>query len=171
MTDLDALEKLAREATQAEWAWDGMTVDAEDGYVYVPECSYLGETAICLSHVYEGGGRDCAFIAAANPQAILALISTLRSRDAEVAGLRRALERQTEHIAAHAAARELLGMKARLTEAPRRPGSFACTSCNDTGMIAIRSRDGSYAFPGPVPDDARGYADADCWYCDCGRKP
>ena len=36
-------------------------------------------------------------------------------------------------------------------------------------MIACRSRDGQYAFPGPVPDDAKGYFDADCWYCDSGR--
>lgn len=44
-----------------------------------------------------------------------------------------------------------------------------CPRCNDTGAIAIRSRDGAYAFPGPVPDDAKGYADADCWFCDSGR--
>lgn len=46
-----------------------------------------------------------------------------------------------------------------------------CHKCNDTGLVAIRSRDGSYAFAGPVPDDAKGYADADCWYCDSGRMP
>ena len=46
-----------------------------------------------------------------------------------------------------------------------------CHFCNDTGTIAIRSRDGMYAFPGPVPDDAKGYADADCWYCDCAKHP
>ena len=46
-----------------------------------------------------------------------------------------------------------------------------CHYCNDTGMIACRSRDGQYAFPGPVPDDAKGYFDADCWYCDSGRRP
>lgn len=44
-----------------------------------------------------------------------------------------------------------------------------CSRCRDTGMIACRSRDGQYAFPGPVPDDAKGYFDADCWYCDSGR--
>lgn len=49
--------------------------------------------------------------------------------------------------------------------------NLRCTKCNDTGMIAIRSRDGLYAFPGPVPDDAKGYADADCWYCDCAKPP
>jgi len=51
------------------------------------------------------------------------------------------------------------------------PRITKCSQCNDTGMIAILSRNGAYAFPGPVPDDAKGYADADCWYCDCGRAP
>jgi hypothetical protein len=46
-----------------------------------------------------------------------------------------------------------------------------CHKCNDTGWVAIRSRDASYAFPGPVPDDAKGYSDADCWYCDQGKPP
>lgn len=46
-----------------------------------------------------------------------------------------------------------------------------CHYCNDTGYIACRSRDGQYAFPGPVPDDAKGYFDADCWYCDSGPPP
>jgi DnaJ-class molecular chaperone len=41
-----------------------------------------------------------------------------------------------------------------------------CHRCNGTGLIAIRSRDGTFAFPGPVPDDARGYAEAVCWGCD-----
>lgn len=43
-----------------------------------------------------------------------------------------------------------------------------CRYCNGTGMVAMRSRDGAYAFPGPVPDDAKGYTDADCWHCDSG---
>lgn len=41
-----------------------------------------------------------------------------------------------------------------------------CLYCNGTGTIACRSRDGSYAFAGPVPDAAKGYFDADCWHCD-----
>jgi len=44
-----------------------------------------------------------------------------------------------------------------------------CNYCNNTGWIACRSRDGTYAFAGPVPDDAKGYFDADCWHCDSGR--
>lgn len=57
-------------------------------------------------------------------------------------------------------------------EAGRRStGKPRCSKCNDTGMIALRSRDGAYAFPGPVPDDAKGYIDANCWYCDSGPPP
>ena len=54
---------------------------------------------------------------------------------------------------------------------PLMPGAPKCHYCNDTGMVACRSRDGQYAFAGPVPDDAKGYFDADCWYCDSGRRP
>ena len=46
-----------------------------------------------------------------------------------------------------------------------------CHYCNDTGMVACRSRDGQYAFAGAVPDDAKGYFDTDCWYCDSGPPP
>lgn len=49
--------------------------------------------------------------------------------------------------------------------------AIKCMYCKDTGMVAMRSRDGQYAFAGPVPDDAKGYRDADCWYCDSGRPP
>lgn len=41
----------------------------------------------------------------------------------------------------------------------------ACKKCNDTGYIVIRSHNGRYARPGPVPDDARGYAEARCFEC------
>lgn len=40
-----------------------------------------------------------------------------------------------------------------------------CQHCNDTGLVAIRSDTGIYARPGPVPCDARGYAEAPCWEC------
>jgi len=43
-----------------------------------------------------------------------------------------------------------------------------CSYCKDSGWIAIRSRDGSYAFAGAVPDGAKGFVDADCWFCDSG---
>ena len=41
----------------------------------------------------------------------------------------------------------------------------ACKKCNDTGFIAIWSQNGRYAHPGPVSDDARGYAEARCLEC------
>src|SRR3546814_7349740 len=37
----------------------------------------------------------------------------------------------------------------------RPPRAARCSYCNGTGWIAIRSHDLAYAFPGPVPDDAR----------------
>ena len=40
-----------------------------------------------------------------------------------------------------------------------------CYHCNGTGWVAIRSRDGTYSHAGPVPDDAKGYAEACCWEC------
>jgi hypothetical protein len=40
-----------------------------------------------------------------------------------------------------------------------------CQHCNDTGLVAINATTGIYARPGPVPDDARGYAEALCWEC------
>lgn len=43
--------------------------------------------------------------------------------------------------------------------------SPACKKCNDTGYIVIRSHNGRYVRPGPVPDDARGYAEARCFEC------
>lgn len=41
----------------------------------------------------------------------------------------------------------------------------ACKKCNDTGYFVIRSHNGRYVRPGPVPDDARGYAEARCFEC------
>jgi hypothetical protein len=41
-----------------------------------------------------------------------------------------------------------------------------CSKCRGTGRIACRSRDGQYAFPGPVPDDAKGYFEATCYICE-----
>jgi len=40
-----------------------------------------------------------------------------------------------------------------------------CQHCNDTGLVALNATTGIYARPGPVPCDARGYAEAPCWEC------
>lgn len=42
---------------------------------------------------------------------------------------------------------------------------IVCEWCNDTGTIAIRSKDCRYLRPGPVPDDASGVAEAPCYEC------
>jgi hypothetical protein len=47
----------------------------------------------------------------------------------------------------------------------KRSKEAECQKCNGTGLVAIRSSDGRYAKPGPVPDDAKGYAEAPCWDC------
>jgi len=44
-------------------------------------------------------------------------------------------------------------------------GELRCTHCNDTGIVAIHSTSGRYAAPGPVPERARNYAEAKCWFC------
>ena len=75
--DLDKLEALARAATPGPWQWDGRTVDPEDGYVHIPECSYI-TGLISLAGHYEGYQEDCDFIAAANPAAVLHLIALAR---------------------------------------------------------------------------------------------
>jgi len=74
--DVAALRAAAEAASDCEWAWDGMRV-ASDGHVYVPECSHLGETLISLDDTYENSGNDCAFIAAADPSTVLALLDRL----------------------------------------------------------------------------------------------
>lgn len=85
--DIEKLKALALAATPGKWEWDGRREDAE-GYVYIPECSYLVGN-ICLAGDYEGGTDDCDYIAAAHPAAVLELI-------AEVERLSAALEARIE---------------------------------------------------------------------------
>lgn len=55
-------------------------------------------------------------------------------------------------------------LAARAVPAPG-PLQPKCQHCNDTGLVAINATTGIYARPGPVPHDARGYAEAPCWEC------
>ena len=48
--------------TDGDTAWDGIKVDKEDGHVYVPQGSTLGDTLIGMVDVYERGGDDAMFI-------------------------------------------------------------------------------------------------------------
>jgi hypothetical protein len=74
--NLDQLEALARKANAGPWKWDGRKVD-EDGYVFIPECSYL-VGGIALAYQHEGYQDDCDFIAAFDPSTMLKLITMAR---------------------------------------------------------------------------------------------
>ena len=65
--DLDALEKLADEATPGPWERSDWT---HDGYVISANAGWLGEIE---------NKSDAAFIAAANPATIKALIAELKA--------------------------------------------------------------------------------------------
>ena len=57
-------------ATEGKWEWEDRTVD-EDGYVYIPQGSYLVGN-ICLADTYEDGTLDCDFITkAANSRNVI----------------------------------------------------------------------------------------------------
>ena len=88
---LAELRKLAEAAKvdAGEWKWDGRTVD-EDGYVYIPECSYLVGN-VCLSDQYEGYQDHCDFIAAANPATIIELLDYMAAQDEALTAAREAL--------------------------------------------------------------------------------
>lgn len=74
--DLDALEKLADEATPGPWAWVG------------DDLKSVSNSAIVIADLgYDGmwiptEGADAAFVAGANPAAIKALIAELREASA-----------------------------------------------------------------------------------------
>lgn len=57
---IDRISKRHEEVVSEINSWKGERLD-EDGY-YVPECSYLGNSLICLSHDYEGDDKDCMFL-------------------------------------------------------------------------------------------------------------
>jgi hypothetical protein len=47
--------------------------------------------------------------------------------------------------------------------------SFVCEKCNDSGTYGFSTTTGRYIAPGPVPEDARGIAEAWCFDCDANR--
>lgn len=73
-------------ANHKDWTFDNVTVDS-DGYVYVPECSYLSNSMICLTGTYEGSGDDCMFVQACSPQAIITLLDRLDELEHRLASL------------------------------------------------------------------------------------
>ena len=89
--DLDELERLAREATPGPWCCESCGEERADGLgdtrlICAPSNDHPGKTQ-CLAAM-EGHpseyANDAAFIAAANPAAVLALIERLRVAEAAV---------------------------------------------------------------------------------------
>lgn len=64
LSEIKARLKALKEDDPESWAFDGMKVEEEDGerWVYVPECSQLGDTLIMLSDTYEGSGSHCEYV-------------------------------------------------------------------------------------------------------------
>ncbi len=83
--DLDALEKLAREATSGRWEAYSASCCPDMGGVEGPKRS------VCASVVGRYGHpmslADAQFIAAASPETVLALIARVRGLEAETGGL------------------------------------------------------------------------------------
>ena len=61
---LSEVEGLCRLAPEKPREWEGRKQD-EEGFVWVPQGSYFGETLICLGDDYEDSGNDCDYVAGA----------------------------------------------------------------------------------------------------------
>ncbi len=66
-----ALLEASKVASETEWDWSGRKVDSQDGYVYIPQGSHLGNTLICLGDTYENSAKDCDFISQATKIGVL----------------------------------------------------------------------------------------------------
>lgn len=84
--ELDALEATAKQATQGKW-WH-RTAKGRQGFVQVDVPGTTMAYALeLLCDDYTGYGedeqreRDCAFVAAANPEVVLELIRRLRDKE------------------------------------------------------------------------------------------
>lgn len=81
---IDELERLALAATPGPWAVDALQIGARFN-IELPD----GSEAIAMSQQLAGDrlgekrGANAAFIAAANPQTVLALINQLRAAKAD----------------------------------------------------------------------------------------
>lgn len=54
---IERLRELEAKATPGPWYWNERKV-SDDGYVYIPQGSYLGDTLVCLGDSYEGYQAD-----------------------------------------------------------------------------------------------------------------
>lgn len=81
--ELRALLEKAEDIIPLEW--DDRKED-DDGYVFIPQCSYLGSTLISLADTYENSGYHCDLVAEsvnALP-ALLDEVVRLRTENAEL---------------------------------------------------------------------------------------
>lgn len=63
--------EIAEKATEGPWQWTDQQ-NEENELPYIPQCSYLGDTLICLADTYENSREDCAFLAHARTMTPLA---------------------------------------------------------------------------------------------------
>lgn len=71
--------EIASKATDGPWTWTDQQ-EEENELPYVPQCSYLGDTLICLADTYENSREDCAFVSHARtmtPLACKALLTAI----------------------------------------------------------------------------------------------
>lgn len=71
--------EIASKATDGPWTWTDQQ-EEENELPYVPQCSYLGDTLICLADTYENSREDCAFLSHARtmtPLACKALLTAI----------------------------------------------------------------------------------------------
>ena len=89
MIDLDELERLAQEATPGPWEMGKSSIMCRS-CLHLRGCYNIYQEADCTDVTHPQAGldqQDAAYIAAANPQTVLALIKRLREADAKASKL------------------------------------------------------------------------------------
>lgn len=85
MDRLQEIEQRLDGLEDKDWEWDGRE-EEDDGFIYHPQGSYLGQTLICLGDTYEDDHLDLDFIARAprDMEYLLSELKRVRARLAEV---------------------------------------------------------------------------------------
>lgn len=168
--------------TRYSWAFSapiemvhGEWVRYADAAAAIERVKASGRTLISIGAEAAIEASDSAEAWKARAEAAEASVAAARAEAADVklADLIAALENGTQadedgvmvtvsRQACHEAAKILKARQRKVLPDPLQP---KCQHCNDTGLVAINATTGIYARPGPVPDDARGYAEAPCWEC------
>jgi hypothetical protein len=147
----------------------------EDAAAAIERVKASGRTLISIGAEAAIEASDSAEAWKARAETAEAALAAARAvpADVKLADLIAALENGTQadedgvmvtvsRQACHEAAKILKARQRKVLPDPLQP---KCQHCNDTGLVAINATTGIYARPGPVPDDARGYAEAPCWEC------